>query len=94
MVYACVFIFSYSLLATMILYTSKFFEGSQILQILLIGHSYEQGFITNKEYMIVQNNFKFALDAYTASYPSTLIIHSLADNWSFIMNQHTRVAKL
>ena len=66
------------------------FEGSQILQ---IRHSYEQGLIT-KEYMIVQCNFKFALEAYIASYPSTIIIHSLADYWSFVMNQHTHVAKL
>ena len=76
----------------MILYTRNF-EGLEILQILLMGHSYEQGFIT-KEYMIVQSNFIFALDACIASYPSTLIIHSLANYWSFIMNQPTHVAKL
>ena len=57
-----------------------------------MGHSYEQGLIM-KEY-IVQSKFIFALDAYIASYSSTIIIHSLADYWSFIMDQHTRVAKL
>ena len=45
----------------------------QILQILLIGHSYEQGLIT-KEYMIVQCNFKLALiGLYTPI--ATLVIH-------------------
>ena len=79
----------------MILYTQVKFWGFADLadfidRTLILD---EQGLIT-KEYMIVQNNFKFALDACIASYLSTLIIHSLADYWSFVMKQHTHVAKL